>query len=539
MKRPAVILSALALLVGAGWPAAAKPGTRAWEKHRDNAPPPPRSSAPSRIANESDWFTVDENDLGLYLNYTGIRPDGEQLIHLEIGDKVIDMIERADQFIVASVFLFDSFYADEEIPVRDIVRELTELLVARKKASPALRIAVILDPSHRAYGHRVSPSEQAFREAGIDIFYSDLLGDLKRASLFGFREGLGHGYRLIRSIPLPGLQQVEHVVFSPARIQLPPTMDEEPITLEMVYNALLLKANHRKLLVTDVHGSGIEALVSSANPHNPSVRSPNHALSVTGEPAHFIYQVLREDIARSIRLGGNHTHWHRTADPLYAATYLEKGLPALPAPVGGHEPVDPARVRFVSESRIVDAIRERLDQADADDQIRIQMFYLSYRPIVEALARASRIVDAPIQILLDPNLDSFNQKKDGTPNRQAAHWLMNKTRGNGNLQIRWYNTAGEQNHAKTLCITNPDVRRNWFTTGSCNWTGRNMAGINMEANLIVAGSRRIHGQFNDHFDLLWTNRGGVIYSLDYNVYAEHAGYWKWTFGESPFFYSTY
>ena len=35
-----------------------------------------------------------------------------------------------------------------------------------------------------------------------------------------------------------------------------------PHTLEMVYNALLLKANHRKLLVTDVHGEVVRDLLA-------------------------------------------------------------------------------------------------------------------------------------------------------------------------------------------------------------------------------------------------------------------------------------
>lgn len=538
MNTPNTIAGLVALLLATNGSVMAKPGTRAWEKHKQNVPVRVRSAEPRRINNESNWFRVNEDDVDLHLNYTGVRPDGEQLVHLEIGDKAMDMIRNADRLVVASVFLFDSIYAKDGDPMRDIVQELTDLLVAKKQATPGLHVAIILDPSHRAYGHRVSPSEKRLRDAGIDVFYSDLLEELKRASLLGIREGLGHGARWIHSIPIPGLHQVEKVIFSPARIKLPPRMDEEPITLEMVYNALLLKANHRKLLVTDVHGEGMEALVSSANPHNASVRFPNHALSVRGEPAWYMYRVLREDIAQSIRLG-EHTHWHDAVDTAYVTSYLDEQLPPMPAPEATAVPENPVQIRFVSESRIADAVVERLGAVQADDEIRIQMFYLSYRPVVKALVRASRVVRRPICILLDPNMDSFNMKNDGTPNRQVAHWMRNKSRHRGALTFRWYNTRGEQNHAKSMCITNPDPRRNWLTTGSCNWTGRNMNGVNMEANLVVRGSVGLNQAFNQHFDLLWTNRDGNLYSLDYEDFADHGGYLKWTLGEKPFYYSTY
>lgn len=518
---------------------AAKPGTRAW-RHWRAGKRVDVAEEPARVHNRSPWFEVAEDDVELLLNYTGMKPDGEQLVHLEIGDRALAMIRDARRWMVASVFLFDSLYAEGEEPVRDVVGEFTELLVSKRRDNPAFRVAVILDPSHKAYGHRVSPSERRFREAGIDVFYSDLLDDLKRSGLFGVREALGHGHRLVRRIPVPGLERLEHVVFTPARIETPMEMDEQPVTPEMIFHALLLKANHRKVLVCDDGGEGMGALVSSANPHNPSVRSPNHALSVRGEPARYVYRVLRADIRHSIGLGGDYTHWHDEADEAYVAEYLDRILPPAPAPTRVSDPTDPVRVRFVSESKIVSAILDRLAAVEAGDEIRIQMFYLSYKPVLEALARASRVVDRPIRLLLDPNKDSFGRERDGTPNRQAAHWLTRKTRRKGKLNIRWYSTHGEQNHAKTMSITHPgDPSRNWLTVGSCNWTGRNMAGVNMEANLVVAGSERINGEFNTHFDRLWANSDGIEFSLPYQAFSDHAGYWKWRLGERPYYYSTF
>ena len=82
--------------------------------------------------------------------------------------------------VVISVFLFDSLYATDP-PERDIVKTLSDKLLEKRRTHPNLSIAIVLDPSHKAYGQRLSPVERAFRENGIDVFYSDLLSGLKKA----------------------------------------------------------------------------------------------------------------------------------------------------------------------------------------------------------------------------------------------------------------------------------------------------------------------------------------------------------------------
>ena len=66
-----------------------------------------------------------------------------------------------------------------------------------------------------------------------------------------------------------------------------------------------------------------------------------------------------------------------------------------------------------------------------------------------------------------------------------------------------------------------------------------MAGVNMEANVIVDGARAMNNRFNGVFDMFWGNTDGNEYSLDYAVFADHAGYWKWWRGEYPFYYSSF
>jgi hypothetical protein len=125
--------------------------------------------------------------------------------------------------------------------------------------------------------------------------------------------------------------------------------------------------------------------------------------------------------------------------------------------------------------------------------------------------------DNPVQLLLDPSKDAFNSIKDGTPNRQVAHYLKSLV-DTDRLQVRWYSTHGEQNHAKIMSITNPLTGKYEITTGSTNWTGKNMNDINMEANLVVEGSKKLNRDFNQIFDRLWNNDGDLHYTLDYSAY---------------------
>jgi phosphatidylserine/phosphatidylglycerophosphate/cardiolipin synthase-like enzyme len=193
----------------------------------------------------------------------------------------------------------------------------------------------------------------------------------------------------------------------------------------------------------------------------------------------------------------------------------------------------------VTEEAIRDAVLELLEGVGEGDEVRIQMFFLSFKPVVDAILEAS--LRAPVLLLLDANKDSFNREKDGTPNRQVARHLLKKAaRKEGRLAVRWYSTHGEQNHAKAMSITNRKTGKYVLTTGSCNWTGRNMDGVNMEANVIVEGSERVVGAFNTYFDAFWSNKGAVEYSLPYEVFKDQtAADWKWTKGEKPFYYSTF
>ena len=109
----------------------------------------------------------------------------------------------------------------------------------------------------------------------------------------------------------------------------------------------------------------------------------------------------------------------------------------------------------------------------------------------------------------------------------------------GRIEIRWYSTHGEQNHAKIMSVTNAHSKKYVLINGSANWTGRNTDGVNMESDIVLKGSSKIVNQFNQFFDLFWSNSDGNEYSLDYSAFSEAAGKLKWVSGDKPFYFSDY
>jgi hypothetical protein len=319
--------------------------------------------------------------------------------------------------------------------------------------------------------------------------------------------------------------------------RLPVEFDNEQVSLETAYNAVLAKANHRKLLVTDIRGEGYETLVTSANPHNGSAYSVNSAITVKGATAQYVYNVLRKDMMHSRRLGHRYTQWHHDATRKYRKNYFEETFPAIEI---DDTPRGDIAAQFVTENKIPKAVIRMLEGVEEGDEIRIQMFYLSFQPVLDAILSAAAKTEKPARLLLDVNKDTFSNTrvKDGTPNRQVARYLLREA--GDRIEVRWYSTHGEQNHTKIMSITNPGKKRYLITTGSCNWTGRNMDGVNMEANVVVDGAPELNDTFNEYFDLFWSNADGNEYSVGYEAFRDKtAPDKKWRRGEKPRYWGTF
>ena len=180
------------------------------------------------------------------------------------------------------------------------------------------------------------------------------------------------------------------------------------------------------------------------------------------------------------------------------------------------------QVQLVTESAIERVLLARIANLNAGDDIHISMFTIADRHIVDALSSADdRGVE--VRLLLDPSKGAFGQEGNGMPNHQVAHELMKRSQGN--TQVRWCNTQGEQCHSKLVILRRGDTTE--FLLGSANLTKRNLGNYNLETNVFVSG-RSEHQVFRDveqFFQRQWQNEPGRTYSVPMAEYPD-AGFLK-------------
>ncbi len=531
----ALLVVAFVLLAGCrAWYADGSPGPARWWGPTPAERIDPVNTWPQRLDNASPWFDVAEDSIELHYSFCGWDAENQQRVeHLGIHEEAKRMICSADRYLVATTFLFDNLYGATP-PRYDRVQELVDLVVEQKRRHPELTAVLILDEIHRGWGGRQSSAVEALRDAGVAVFYSDRL-DTASAMRLPWYEAAVETWRWsnAHAAGIPG------VVLTPVtRLPVPlvfDRLDDEPIRLSTVLGAAVLKANHRKLLVA-VSGEQWEAMITSANPHNASYAHANYAVSVRGEPARYAYMLQREDAMRSAERGAAYCPWgdrHRAE----AERFFEEAMPAL-LRSPDEEPQlatqqNSTRVMIATEAQIEAGVLAMLERVGPGDEVRVQMFYLSRLPVVHALLDAAARTDRSVRLLLDPNRVGINYAKDGTPNAQAAEYLVSRARQEGlDVRVRWYDTHGEQNHAKIMSVTNDVTGKHELTTGSANWTRKNLAGINLEANVFVVGAEELNAEFNALFERLWGNTDpGVRYSVAWDDpdldYHEHTGRTRW------------
>jgi len=102
------------------------------------------------------------------------------------------------------------------------------------------------------------------------------------------------------------------------------------------------------------------------------------------------------------------------------------------------------------------------------------------------------------------------------PNRQVAYELHRD-----NLDVRWRQTNGEQCHTKLLYIEYQDQGA-FLSTGSANYTRRNLDDFNLEMNVIVRGGSEhpVFGDVREYFEQLWGNTSDREFTVDYEDYAD-------------------
>ena len=395
-----------------------------------------------------------------------------KIIHeQQIFNHVIKEINKAQNFILIDMFLFNSDY-DRKNSYPKLSEQLLRSLIDKHRQAPNVKIYVITDEINDFYGSYNASSLAQLRKAGIAVIVTDSrkLRDSNPVwsviwrSCFQWFGTQGKGW-----------------------LGNPLSPDAPKVTLRSYLKMLNFKANHRKVLVTENC-----AIVQSANPHDASGYHSNTALLVSGKLQQNIIESERKIAAFSGFTIPELTRLPSTAQTTAVDTF-------------------PAQAEYLSEGMIKQALLKSIAAINKDGQIDIGMFYLSDRDVIHSLLDASAR-GAHIRLILDANKDAFGRKKNGIPNRCTADELLQKS--HGKIKIRWYDTHGEQFHAKFVMLAHDNQFE--IFTGSCNLTRRNMDNFNLESDIhaIAAADSDLAKKSRTWYNRIWNNTDGQ-YTVSY------------------------
>ncbi len=459
-------------------------GTAYWQT---NKPLPPGTHV------DSPWAPITPHDVTFIADITSADAYGRQSSSQAIFDEVLGVIRSARKFIVLDYFLFNSTLGNgpgAPPALRPLSGELRDALLERRRLNPNLQVLFITDPINEVYGGVSSQDLVLLRAAGVQVVVTDL--DALRDSNFIYSSF----WRLAIKWWAPDS--------GGGWLPNPLAESSNPISFAAWARLLSFKANHRKVIIADDGRDGMVSLVGSANPHDASSAHSNAALKING-PATLPLLQSELEVARFSGWNG------------------QLPLPALaPANTGA------ARLKVVTEGGILTELLDRIDAAQRGENIDLALFYLSDRAVIESLLAASRR-GVTVRVIMDPNKDAFGHAKSGIPNQPVAGELV--AASDGAIHVRWYRTHGEQFHTKLAMVYGPE--RLWLTVGSANFTRRNLADYNLEANLVVDLPRTaaVAQRAVDYFDTLWSNRAslGIEYTADFGAYADPSqlDYWAY------------
>ncbi|WP_404467942.1 phospholipase D family protein [Sutcliffiella horikoshii] len=421
---------------------------------------------PQGVSFEGDVHNVSEVNFLYDITYG--EKDNLQKEHA-IFDRIYEVIDEAEEFIVIDMFLFNGYH-DGEMDYPPLSSNLMESLISKKKENPDVDIVFITDEINTTYGSHEAEELSTLEDNGIRVIETNvkvlrdsnpLYSGVWRVFFQWFGQG-GSGW-----------------------VKNPMAKDAPETTVRSYLKLLNIKANHRKVIATDK-----TAIISSANPHDASGLHSNTAFEVSGN---IIGDILKTEQAILDFSGGG----------------------TLPKYTGQAEEGDIA-VQLLTERKILDHVLEEIKKSKDKGEIWVGMFYLAERKIIEELiAAADRGVT--VNLILDPNEHAFGQQKIGLPNRPVAAEMVEE--GQGNIELRWYNTQGEQYHPKMIYFNRAE--ESTIIGGSANFTRRNLYDLNLETDIKITANNdeQVMKDMDDYFLRLWSNED-EMYTLPYETYKD-------------------
>ena len=300
--------------------------------------------------------------------------DGKRLHEKRIFKREMDLIKNAKDFLMVDFFLFNDEFPDT-MNFPNQVEEMTDLLIAKKKENPAMPILFVTDPINNFYGAYEEDNLKRLRENGIELVVTDLN---KMRDSNALVSGFYRAY--LQWFGTSGGGWIKNFF----------DKDADKVNVRSILKLANFKGNHRKVLISEK-----EALVASANPHDPSAHHSNVAMAFHGKSM--------EDLIKS------------------ESIFFDK-LPNVIENFKAEEVTSPYKLKVITEGKIYDEISKNIKETKKGDEINLGIFYLSEFRILRELGEASkRGVD--VKIIADLNKDAFGLEKNGSPNRPALSEL--------------------------------------------------------------------------------------------------------------------
>lgn len=401
------------------------------------------------------------------------KKNEKRISEQEIFKNIYEVIENAEKFIVADMFLYNDEYDKTKDKYPEIAKEFTYKLIEKKRSNPKIDIVVITDEINNFYGSYEYKYFKELKENDIKVIVTDMKKIRDSNPFYSifwrvFISWQGHWDKNI----------IKNMFNS----------ESEKIKTTSFLKLLNFKANHRKVIVNEKEG-----VISSANPHDPSFYHSNIAFRFEGvdmvkdvlESEKFVADISKEKI--DINIENNSL-----------------------------EEENKIKARLITEGRIKEAIIDGVNKTQKNDEIKIGIFYFSERKILKSIIKAHKR-GVKIKIIMDANKDAFGKQKNGIPNRAVAYEMYKKSKGK--IDIRWYNTSGEQFHSKFIMIKGNE--ETIIIGGSANFTKRNIDDYNFETNveLVLENNNEIILEVDKYFEKLWENKDAE-YTLDFEKYKE-------------------
>lgn len=455
---------------------------------------------PPGVSLEGETYYVNDSNIDFLYDLTYLE-GGTRVSEQEIFDRVFSIIQEARSFILVDFFLYNDYQGAKPELHRNLSSELTRLLIEKKKQHPGIQIVVISDPLNIVYLGDKSWQFEALENEGISVVLTDLR---KLRDSNPFYSGF---WRLF--IQWFGNSAAGGIFPHPF------SATENGVSMRSWLALFNFKANHRKLIVADAAdglGSEMVSLVMSANPHDGSSAHNNGALFVRGG----IWRDLIKSEQAILDFSGSNIALLGMLPEEVMQKSKEKG--------SGENIFGGVEVRVLTEAKIRNDLIIEIDKTSSGDSIDVAMFYLSDRKIVDSLLKAADR-GVSLRVLLDPNKDAFGHEKNGIPNRQVALELLGKT--GRDIQVRWYDTHGEQFHTKIILIKTRG--KTILYVGSANLTRRNVGDYNLETDVKISGgevSAIIEAE--QYFEKIWSNEDHA-YSVSYEKYEDLSFRKKWQY----------